>query len=115
MVLCNFYNVANTSDGLASQAASTRVHLAQYRAWCAQCITTLLWCSIRVCGRGLSTCTDIYPCLMRLLARTPTFDPKCVIEITCHNPVDVVRPQEYNKYILITNGTDVALRCAGQP
>ena len=67
----------------------------------------------RVCRRGLINHAGIHPCVTWLLAETPTYDPKCVIVIEKRLPLDRVFPVEQNQYILVTDGAELALRCAG--
>ena len=68
----------------------------------------------RVCRRGLITHAASYPCLTRLLASSPSYDPACAIELARRMPLDVVHPRGQNRYTLITNGTELALRCTGR-
>lgn len=68
----------------------------------------------RVCQRGLVQRADIHPCLARLLTKKPAYSPYCTVILQRRLPVDVVYPQNSNKFIFITNGTKMALRCAGQ-
>lgn len=67
----------------------------------------------RVCRQGLINQADIHPCLTRLLAEVPTYDPQCVVLFEKRLPLDTVHPMEYDKYVLVTDGTELALRCAG--
>ena len=69
----------------------------------------------RVCRRGLISRASIHPCLTRLLADVPSYDPQCAVVLQRRFPMDTVHPIEYNKYILVTDGTELALRCAGTP
>ena len=68
----------------------------------------------RVCRRGLINHAGIHPCITRLLAEVPTYDPQCVVMFEKRLPLDRVHSLEQNKYILITDGTELALRCAGR-
>jgi len=69
----------------------------------------------KVCRRGLITQAVAYPCLNRLLALSPAYDKTCQVSFARRLPIDVVHPQELNDYVLITNGTHLALRCEGRP
>lgn len=66
----------------------------------------------RVCRRGLITRADKHPCLTRLLASRPSYDHECAVIIEKRFPLDTVHPIAYDDYILITDGTQLALRCA---
>lgn len=68
----------------------------------------------RVCKRGLISRANAYPCLTRLLDAEPRYDSSCVLTMERRMPMDMVYPQEYNHYILITGGTALVLRCAGE-
>ncbi len=68
----------------------------------------------RVCRRGLINRPNVHPCVARLLGKEPAYDPSCIVSMQRRLPVDVVYPQVFNTYILITGGTDLVLRCEGR-
>lgn len=68
----------------------------------------------RVCRRGLLTRASVLPCLTRLLGKQPSYDPTCAVVMERRVPIDVVHPQEGDTYVLITGGTELALRCSGR-
>lgn len=68
----------------------------------------------RVCRRGLVARAALHPCLTRLLSDAPAYDQTCVVIFERRLPIDVVRFVTYNTFVLITNGTELALRCAGR-
>ena len=51
--------------------------------------------------------------IARLLPEASTYDPKCVVVIEKRLPLDRVFAVEQNRYILVTDGAELALRCAG--
>ena len=68
----------------------------------------------RVCQRGLISRPATHSCMARLLTTEPAYDPNCTLIVEHRMPLDLVHPQAPNTYILMTNGTDLALRCEGQ-
>ncbi len=70
--------------------------------------------SPRVCRRGLITRATAHPCLTRLLADTPTYDPECAVIVERRFPFDTIDRIGHEEYVLVTNGTQLALRCAGR-
>ena len=47
------------------------------------------------------------------MADASAYDPKCVIVTEKRLPLDRIFPVEQNQYILVTEGAELALRCAG--
>ena len=68
----------------------------------------------RVCNRGLTTQATAYHCLTRLLAANPSYAPDCALVMQRRMPIDSIYPHPQNGFILITNGTTLIRRCAGQ-
>ncbi len=69
----------------------------------------------RICRRGLIHHPSVYACLARLLDVNPGYDETCVVSMKRRVPIDVVHPQIANIYVLITDGTELILRCEGRP
>ncbi len=68
----------------------------------------------RVCRRGLLTQARVLPCLTRLLGTQPQYDPTCAVVMQKRVPFDIVHPLAGDTYVLITGGTELALRCSGR-
>lgn len=67
----------------------------------------------RVCRRGLVMQANVHPCLTGLLMTVPTYNPECIVVLERRLPIDTVDAIEYNRYILITSGAELILRCSG--
>lgn len=68
----------------------------------------------RICRRGQIQAAGQYPCLSRLLSRTPGYDPECTVMLQSRLPHDVVQPFDEDSFILQTLGTELILRCSGE-